>query len=176
MQVKNTVVVITGGASGLGAATAEYLIKQGAKVAILDANPQGVAAIAIKLNCLAVTCDVTNAASVTAAFDQIKQKYGVARVCVNFAGILDGGRIVAREGPMDLEHFSKVIEVDLIGTFNVMRLALAAMIGLEPIGEAEERGVVINISSIAAVDGQIGQVAYSAAKAGGGRNDLTSGA
>lgn len=166
MQVKNTVVMITGGASGLGAATAEYLASLGAKVVVLDTNADGVQAIAKKLNCIGAVCDVTDEASVKKAIGQAKEQYGVPRVCINFAGILDGGRIVGKEGPMDLEHFRKVVDIDLIGTFNVMRLALAEMMQLDPIDAAQERGVVINISSIAAVEGQIGQVAYSASKAG----------
>lgn len=166
MQLKDTVAIITGGASGLGASTAEHLINLGSKVAILDANKEGVQTMSEKLHCLGLVCDVTSADSVATALKAVKEKYGAARVCVNFAGILDGGRIVGKDGPLDLEHFRKVIDIDLIGTFNVMRLALADMIPLSPIGEAQERGVVINIASIAATDGQIGQVAYSASKAG----------
>jgi len=166
MQINDLVVIITGGASGLGAATAEYLTQQGAKVAVLDMNQQGIKDICAKLDCLGVVCDVTSESSVQKALQETKQKFGTPRVCINFAGILDGGRVVGKEGPMSLEHFKNVIDIDLVGTFNVMRLALAEMIPLDPIGEAQERGVVINISSIASTDGQIGQVAYSASKAG----------
>lgn len=166
MQLKNTVVIITGGASGLGAATAQHLASLGCKMVLLDANADGVKEVAQKVNGLGVVCDVTSEKSVTDAIGQAREQYGAARVCINFAGILDGGRVIGKEGPMDLEHFRKVVDIDLVGTFNVMRLALAEMVKLEPIGEAEERGVIINISSIAATDGQIGQVAYSASKAG----------
>lgn len=166
MQLKNTVVIITGGASGLGEATARHLAMLGCKVAILDANKSAAENVARDINGIGIECDVTSDAGVKAAFSQVKAKFGVARVCINFAGILDGGRIVGRDGPMDLEHFRNVIDIDLIGTFNVMRLGLADMVTLDPIGEADERGLIINIASIAATDGQIGQVAYSAAKAG----------
>lgn len=160
MQIKDTVIVVTGGASGLGAAAVKHLTTLGAKVAVLDLQPAADAKI------LSCKCDVTNEKSVIDALTTVKQKLGIARVCVNFAGILGGGRVVGRDGAMPLDDFKKVVEIDLVGTFNVMRLALADMIGLEPIGYAEERGLVINIASIAATDGQIGQAAYSAAKAG----------
>lgn len=166
MQIKDTVVIITGGASGLGAATAEYLSSLGAKVGILDVNAEQAQKVASKINGIGCACDVTSEQSVLSALEVVKAKFGPARVCINFAGILDGGRIVGKEGPMDLEHFRQVVNVDLIGTFNVMRLALVDMIPLKPIGTADERGVIINIASIAATDGQIGQVAYSASKAG----------
>lgn len=166
MQLKDMVTVITGGASGLGAATAQHLANRGAKVVIFDISPEGVQKVAKQVNGLGIVCNVTDEGSVKNAFAKVKQEFGPARVCVNFAGILDGGRIVAKDGPMDLAHFRNVIDIDLVGTFNVMRLALADMMELSTVGDAEERGVVINISSIAATDGQIGQVAYSAAKAG----------
>lgn len=160
MQVKDTVIVITGGASGLGLATANHLYGLGAKVAVLDLQS------APTNDVLSVNCDVVDDKSVQQALATVKAQLGVPRVCVNCAGILGGGRVVGKEGPMALEAFKKVIDVDLVGTFNVMRLALADMMELEPVGYAEERGVIINIASIAATDGQIGQAAYSAAKAG----------
>lgn len=166
MQLKDTVAIITGGASGLGAATAQHLSNLGALVAILDTNKAGVQAVADKINGLGIVCDVTSEHSVAKAIKNIKDKYGAPRICINFAGILGGGRIVGKEGPIALEHFSKVIDINLIGTFNVMRLALAEMMLLEPTEDTKERGVVINIASIASSDGQIGQVAYSASKAG----------
>lgn len=166
MKIKDTVVIITGGASGLGAAAAEHLSSLGARVGLFDLNKEGLETVSKKINGIGCVCDVTSESSIKSALASLKSHFGVARVCINFAGILDGGRILGKDGPMDLDHFRKVIDIDLIGTFNVMRLALAEMKELEPIGDANERGVVINISSIAATDGQIGQVAYSASKAG----------
>jgi NAD(P)-dependent dehydrogenase (short-subunit alcohol dehydrogenase family) len=166
MQIKDTVVIVTGGGSGLGAATAQHLSQLGAKVAIFDANKDAALSVAKQINGLGLHCDVTDEASVTAAIASTKEKYGAARICLNFAGILGGGRVVGRDGPMPLDDFRTVVDIDLIGTFNVMRLALADMVKLDPLGEAEERGVVINIASIAATDGQIGQAAYSASKGG----------
>lgn len=166
MQLKDTVAIITGGASGLGAATARYLSKLGALVAVLDTNKSGVQMVSQEINGLGIVCDVTSERSVKNAIKTVKSKYGAPRICINFAGILDGGRIVGKEGPMSLEHFRNVVDIDLVGTFNVMRLALAEMMSLEPMADTKERGVVINIASIAATDGQIGQVAYSASKAG----------
>jgi len=166
MELKNTVVIITGGASGLGASTAEYLASQGAKIGVLDLNKEAVEQVAKEINGIGLVCDVTNEESVKNALDQVKQKFGTPRVCLNCAGILGGERIVGREGPMKVEHFRKVVEIDLVGTFIVMELALAEMMKLDPVQGTDERGVVINVASIAAYEGQIGQVAYSASKAG----------
>ncbi len=166
MELQDLIILITGGASGLGASTAQYLARHGAKIVILDVNQQAAMDVAAEINGLGLVCDVTSEASVNEALRQAKLHFGVPRICINFAGILDGGRVVSRSGPMDLEHFRNVVNIDLIGTFNVMRLALADMMQLEPLGDSLERGVVINISSIAASEGQIGQVAYSASKAG----------
>ncbi len=166
MQIKNTVAIITGAASGLGEATARYLSAEGAKVVLLDLNQEAVDRVANSIGGLGIACDVTSEESVTQALAIAKEKCGIPRICVNFAGILGGGKVVGRNGPLSLENFKKVIEVNLIGTFNVMRLAIAEMINLEPLGEAAERGVVINTSSISAWEGQIGQVAYSASKGG----------
>ncbi len=166
MEIKNLVIVITGGGSGLGAATAQYLATMGAKIAVLDIHKTEVEAIAQSISGLGLVCDVTSEDSVKSALQQIKNQLGTPRVCINCAGILDGGRIVGKEGPMKVDHFRKVVEIDLVGTFIVMELALAGMMQLEPIPETEERGVVINVASIAAYEGQIGQVAYSASKGG----------
>lgn len=166
MNIKDSVVVITGGASGLGAATAKLLSDKGAKVALLDLNKEDLDNLAEKIKGIAVVCDVTSENSVKSALDQVKEKFGTPRVCINCAGILGGGRIEPREGPMKVDLFRNVIEIDLIGTFTVMDYVLADMMKLDPIQETGERGVVINIASIAAYEGQIGQVAYSAAKAG----------
>lgn len=166
MELKDTVVVITGGASGLGASTAQYLAKQGAKIGILDLDKNAVEALAKEIHGVGAVCDVTKEDMIVSALQQVKEKLGTPRVCINCAGILDGGRIVGRDGPMKVEHFRHVVEIDLIGTFAVMSFALADMMKLEPVPGTEERGVVINVASVAAFEGQIGQVAYSASKAG----------
>lgn len=164
MDIKNTVAIVTGGGSGLGAATAKHLHDLGAKVAIFDLNTAN--APKSDSNTIYIECDVTSESSVKSALQQVKEKFGIPRVCVNFAGILGGGKIVGRNGVHELAEFKKVIEVNLVGTFNVMRLALAEMMNAEPFADTLERGVVINTSSISAFEGQIGQAAYGASKGG----------
>lgn len=166
MNVKDCVAIVTGGGSGMGAATARALAKAGAKVALLDINLENAEQVAKEIGGIAIQCNVTDAKSVEMALATAQAKQGVARICINCAGIAPGKRIVGREGAMPLEDFQNVIDVNLIGTFNIMRLASAAMSQLEPIGESGERGVVINTASIAAYEGQIGQAAYSASKGG----------
>ncbi len=163
---KNTVAIVTGGGSGLGEAVARALSAQGVKVAIFDINLDGMQKVAKDINALAVKCDVTSEQSVKSAIDEVKNKLGIPRICANFAGILGGGKIVGRNGPMALEEFTKVVNINLVGTFNVMRLVMAEMMTLEPTLDTKERGVIINTSSICAYEGQIGQVAYSASKGG----------
>lgn len=166
MEIKNCSAIVTGGASGMGAATAKMLAKQGAKVALLDVNPIAVEAMAKEIGALPVVCDVTDANSVEAAINKVNSTHGAARICVNCAGIVKSKRMVGQQGPMPLEEFRLVIEVNLLGTFNVMRLAAASMINLEALGESQERGIIINTASVAAFEGQIGQTAYSASKGG----------
>jgi NAD(P)-dependent dehydrogenase (short-subunit alcohol dehydrogenase family) len=163
LNIKNMTAVITGGASGMGAATATLLRELGANVALLDVNEQAITATAKKIGAQGFVCDVTNEESVNRAFTEISERMDVARICVNCAGIVHARRMVNQQGAMPLQEFRKVIEVNLIGTFNVMRVAAAAMTTLTPL-EGDERGVIINTSSIAAFDGQIGQTAYSASK------------
>lgn len=164
MDINNTVAIISGGASGMGAATAKLLSNAGAKVALFDMNLQAAEKIAAETNGLAIECNVTDEQSVSAAIKKTEAKLGVARICVNCAGIVRSRRIVNKEGTMPLNEFREVIDINLIGTFNLMRLAAAAMIPLEPLGESNERGIIINTASIAAFEGQIGQTAYSASK------------
>jgi NAD(P)-dependent dehydrogenase (short-subunit alcohol dehydrogenase family) len=165
MDMAGKAAVVTGGASGLGAATAEALARAGAKVAVADRNAALAQATAARIGGMAIGCDVTDPASAEAAFARARAANGPVRVLVNCAGIGDAGRIVGRDGPLPLAAFAKVINVNLIGTFNMLRLAAAEMAALEP-GEDGERGVVINTASVAAYEGQIGQAAYAASKAG----------
>jgi NAD(P)-dependent dehydrogenase (short-subunit alcohol dehydrogenase family) len=165
MLLKDQAAIVTGGASGLGAATARKLAAQGAKVAVCDLNAGLAETVAAEIKGVAVTCDVADAASAEAAIAVAAKAHGPARVLVNCAGIGVAKRVVGRDGPMALADFDKVIKVNLIGTFNMLRLAAAEMSKLEPQATGE-RGVIINTASIAAYDGQIGQSAYSASKGG----------
>lgn len=166
MLINQCAAIVTGGASGMGAATAKRLHQLGAKVAILDLNMAAAQALAKEIAGVAIHCDVTQANSVHHALTEAAQRHGPARICINCAGIVHSRRMVNQQGPMPLEEFEKIISVNLIGTFNVMRLAAAAMIPLPPLGESDERGVIVNTASIAAFEGQIGQTAYSASKGG----------
>jgi len=165
MKISGISAVVTGGASGMGAATARHLASLGAKVALLDINAANCEAVAKEIGGAAFTCDITDAASAEAALNDAKARHGAARIVVNCAGIAPGARILGRNGPHDLALFRKVIEVNLIGTFNMMRLAAADMAQTESLDEGE-RGVIINTASIAGFEGQIGQAAYSASKGG----------
>lgn len=162
MQIKDTTVIITGGGSGMGAETARIFAQAGAKVVLWDMNLAAAEAVAQEIGGVAVSCDVTSAESVQAALS----KSAGARVLVNCAGILIGKRIVGKDGPADLEHFMKVVNVNLVGTYNTMRLVAGEMSKLDPVNDDGSRGVIINAASIAAFEGQIGQVAYSASKGG----------
>ncbi len=163
-DLKSQAAIVTGAASGLGAETARALARAGAKVAILDLNLDQAKAVAEEIGGVAIPCDVTDAASAESAVAMAREKHGAARVLVNCAGIAPGKRIVGRDGPMPLADFTKVIQVNLIGTFNLMRLAAADMSKLEPFGD--ERGVIVSTASVSAYEGQIGQAAYAASKGG----------
>jgi NAD(P)-dependent dehydrogenase (short-subunit alcohol dehydrogenase family) len=165
MQIKDISAVVTGGGSGLGAATAARLAELGAKVAVLDINKAAAEAQASAIGGIGIGCDVGDAASGEAAFAAARGAHGPARILVNCAGIATAGRIAGRDGPLKLEAFERVIRVNLIGTFNMLRLAAAEMSELDPL-EDSERGVIINTASIAAYEGQIGQAAYAASKGG----------
>jgi NAD(P)-dependent dehydrogenase (short-subunit alcohol dehydrogenase family) len=165
MNPEGHAAIITGGGSGLGAQTAIRLSEAGAKVTVLDLNLAGAREVAAKCHGLAIQCDVGDAKSAADAVAEARAKHGAARILINCAGIGLGKRIVGKDGPMPLEDFSRVIQTNLIGTFNMMRLAAADMTTLEAF-ENGERGVVISTASIAAFEGQIGQAAYSASKGG----------
>lgn len=165
MDVKGIAAVVTGAASGLGAATARALSAAGAKVSLLDMNVTTAAELAGEIGGVAVQCDVADADSAEAAFRDAREIHGPARISVSCAGIAPPAKIVGRDGPQDLETFARTININLIGTFNVMRLAAADMKGLDPM-EGGERGVIVNTASIAAFEGQIGQAAYAASKGG----------
>jgi NAD(P)-dependent dehydrogenase (short-subunit alcohol dehydrogenase family) len=165
MEIKGSAAIVTGGASGLGAATAELLAQNGAKVALLDVNIDGARDVAARIGGLAVRCDVTDDESAKDAIAEAKARNGTARILINCAGIGPAKRIVGRDGPMPLAEFEKVIAINLIGTFNMMRLAAADMQGIAPQANGE-RGVIVSTASVAAFEGQIGQAAYSASKGG----------
>lgn len=165
MQVEGTVALVTGGASGLGRATVEELAAAGAAVVVADLPSSDGAALAEALGERAVfaATDVTSEADVTAALD-VAAALGDLRVVVCCAGVATPGRVVGRRGPLPLDRFETVVRVNLVGTFNVVRLAAARMRELEPVGE--ERGVIVNTASVAAFEGQVGQAAYAASKGG----------
>jgi NAD(P)-dependent dehydrogenase (short-subunit alcohol dehydrogenase family) len=165
VQLAGAVALVTGGASGLGLATARELGRAGASVVLLDlpSSRGEQAATELSGDALFVPTDVTDEASVQAAVDAATAR-GPLRVAVNCAGVGTPGRVLGRSGPLPLEAFARVVTVNLVGTFNVLRLAAAAMAQTEPVDG--ERGVVVNTASAAAFDGQIGQAAYSASKGG----------
>jgi NAD(P)-dependent dehydrogenase (short-subunit alcohol dehydrogenase family) len=165
MDVKGHAAIVTGGGSGLGAETARHLAAAGAKVTVLDLAAEAAEAVGKEIGGLGLACDVGSAEQAEAAVAQAREAHGPCRVLVNCAGIAPAKRIVGRDGPMPLEDFERVIRANLIGNFNLLRLAAADMAGAEPL-EDDERGVIISTSSIAAIEGQLGQVAYAASKAG----------
>lgn len=165
MEVKGQAAIVTGGASGLGAACARTLAAAGARVAVIDVNQKAAAEVAIDINGIAVACDVADSAGAEAAIKQAAADHGPARILVNCAGIGPAKRIVGRDGPMPLADYERVIRVNLIGTFNMMRLVAAGMQGLPPLADGE-RGVIVSTASVAAFEGQVGQSAYSSSKGG----------
>jgi NAD(P)-dependent dehydrogenase (short-subunit alcohol dehydrogenase family) len=165
MDINRQVAIVTGAASGLGAATARALARAGAKVAVLDVNEQAALKVANAIGGIVAACDVASSEEVAAALKSAANVHGPARILVNCAGIAPAKRIVGRDGPASLRDFERVIRVNLIGTYNCLRLAAASMLELEPLAEGE-RGVIISTASVAAFEGQIGQAAYSASKGG----------
>ncbi len=166
MKIEGQAALVTGGASGLGAQTARELARRGAKVAVLDRNAEGAKAVAAEIGGIGIGCDITSTESVLAAIAAAREAHGPARIVMNVAGIGTAKRLIGKDGtPMPLEDFRRIVEVNLVGTFNVTRLAVAEIVPLEPLADGE-RGVVVNTASVAAFDGQVGQEAYSASKGG----------
>lgn len=167
MNLKDTVATVTGGASGLGEATVREIVRNGGQAAILDINEEKANSLVNELgeSVMYVKTDVTNGASVETAFTKVVNKFGRVTSAVNCAGIGNGEKTYSKRGPHRLDTFKKVIDINLIGTFNAIRIAAEKMSQNEP-NEAGERGVIINTASVAAFDGQIGQAAYSASKGG----------
>ncbi|MGR4043557.1 SDR family NAD(P)-dependent oxidoreductase [Pseudomonas sp. 910_21] len=163
MDIANQVFLVSGGASGLGAASAEMLVAAGAKVMLVDLNAEAVAAKAQQLGCQSVVADISQETAADAAVQATVKAFGGLNGLINCAGIVRGEKVLGKNGPHALASFSQVINVNLIGSFNLLRLAAAAI--AESTANAEgERGVIINTASIAAFDGQIGQAAYAASK------------
>ncbi len=165
MRVAEHTFVITGGASGLGAATAQHLVAQGAAVVLLDINQSAVEAAAQRLGnkALGLACDICDAEQVQQALDAAVQQFGALHGLINCAGIVGAQRILGRKGPHDLDDFARVLNINVIGSFNVLRLA-AQVLANNAANAQGERGVIINTASIAAYDGQLGQAAYAASK------------
>jgi NAD(P)-dependent dehydrogenase (short-subunit alcohol dehydrogenase family) len=165
VQIDGRAALVTGAGSGLGAATARMLAERGARVALLDTDLDGARAQARSIDGLAIACDVSDAIQAEQAVAAARAAHGAAAILVNCAGIAPAARVVGRDGPMPLGDFETVIQVNLVGTFNLLRLAAAGMTTLEPEEDSGERGVIVNTASVSAFDGQIGQAAYSASKA-----------
>ncbi len=165
MEITGHAAIVTGGASGLGAATARALAAAGGKVSVFDINEQAAYEVASEIGGIAVPCDVADSASAEAAIEQAAGAHGPARILVNCAGVGPAKRIVGRDGPMPLADYERVIRINLTGTFNMIRLSAARMQPLEPFADGE-RGVIISTASVAAFEGQIGQAAYSSSKGG----------
>ena len=166
MQIQGQVALVTGGGSGLGEAVAHELTAQGAKVVVLDVNGANAARVAADIGGLGLQCDITDTASVSAALDAAEAQLGAARILMNIAGIGTAKRVIQKDGsPAPLEDFERVVRINLVGTYNMIRLAAARMVKLEPLDDGE-RGVMLCTASVAAYDGQVGQEAYAASKGG----------
>ncbi|MBS1198738.1 MAG: NAD-dependent epimerase/dehydratase:Short-chain dehydrogenase/reductase [Proteobacteria bacterium] len=167
MQIKDRVFLVTGAGSGLGAATAQALVEAGAKVVLADLNGEAGSAMAERLGGAArfVETDVASEASAVNAIETAISVFGALHGLVNCAGVAPAEKVVGKEGPHRLESFAKVVNINLVGTFNMIRLAAAAMMRAEP-DAAGERGVIVNTASVAAYEGQLGQAAYAASKGG----------
>lgn len=174
MKIEGQVALVTGAGSGLGAAVAQALAARGARVALLDVNEAGARAGAAAIEAahgegraLACRCDITDSVSVSAALDAVQAGLGAPRLLMNIAGIGSARRVIQKDGsPAPLEDFERVVRINLIGTYNMTRLAAARIAALPPVNEDGERGVIVNTASVAAYDGQVGQEAYAASKGG----------
>lgn len=166
MDINGISAMVTGAASGLGEATARGLTKAGAKVALVDMNADAVSEVANRIGGIGIACDVTDSASAEAAFAKANEAHGPVRLLVHCAGILGGKKILGKHGVAELASFAQVVDVNLTGSFNMLRLAAEQMQHAEALGEDGERGVIVLTSSVAAYEGQIGQAAYAASKAG----------
>src|SRR5512133_2890292 len=165
MRIEKAAAIVTGGGSGLGAATARALAARGARVACLDVNREGAEKVAAEIGGIGLKGDVTSEAEAQAAIEAAEGKHGPARILINCAGIGTAARTISKKGPFPLEVFQRVVNVNLIGTFNMIRLVAARLWEVE-VEEEEERGAFVNTASVAAYEGQIGQAAYSASKGG----------
>jgi len=165
MEIGNQVALVTGGGSGLGAATARMLREHGARVAVLDLNSGSANEVATEIGGLGLTADISDSESASKAIQDVVRHLGAPRILVNCAGIGGASRVLRKDGPMPLDAFQKIVRVNLVGTFNMIRLTAAQMEKLEPLQDGE-RGTIVNTASIAAYEGQIGQAAYAASKGG----------
>jgi NAD(P)-dependent dehydrogenase (short-subunit alcohol dehydrogenase family) len=167
MDIKGTVAVVTGGASGLGEACVRNLVHKGAKVSIFDFDEERGQTVASELGDTVIFCmtDITHEGDVETALNKTLEAFGAIHIAVNCAGVGTPGKVLSKEGPMSMGHFNKVVQINLMGTMNVVRLTAEQMVKNQG-NEDDEKGVMVNTASVAAFDGQIGQVAYSASKAG----------
>ena len=165
MNPSGQVAIVTGGGSGLGEATARALAARAARVAILDVGMERAEKVAAEIGGIAVQCDVSSADGGERAVSEVAERLAPPRILVNCAGIVAGAKTIGKDGPHPLDLYRKVIEVNLIGTFNMIRLVANLTQGLGPL-EGGERGVIVNTASVAAFDGQVGQAAYSSSKGG----------
>ncbi|MFS4436899.1 SDR family NAD(P)-dependent oxidoreductase [Paracoccaceae bacterium GXU_MW_L88] len=167
MKIADQIALVTGGGSGLGAATARTLAAQGAKVAVLDRSEEAARAVADEIGGIAVAADVSDQGAVEAAFAKVADVLGSApRIIVNCAGIGTAARILPRDGSLTIDAFAKTLQVNLLGSFTVLSVAAREIAKLDPLDEDGARGVIINTASVAYQDGQIGQAAYAASKGG----------
>ncbi len=165
MKTDGQIAIVTGGASGLGEATARALAVGGAKVAILDYNEEGAKKVAEEIGGIGIACNVSDAAGTEKAMLQVRETLGSARILINCAGVAPAQKVLGRNGVMPLDDFRRAIEINLIGTFNTLRLFAETCSTLDPL-DGGERGVIVNTASVAAYEAQIGQTAYGASKAG----------